>query len=152
MRNPKDVLAEFVTKSRRRQEKEAYKHEAWRQAWKTQSAEAEQVLFPHLRPAARSDYERWLTKFLAAGVTPTHYYDYPWGGVSNRGGEWLPHWYVAESDFRMLPLCGSAAVQIIVPEGVRCLGGDAGHCNLFFEAGPEPWWVPVYSDLEVGDA
>lgn len=91
------------------------------------------------RTAAVDDYVEWLTRWLAAGNQPTHYYEYPFNNRS---------WLVALKDFTTGGECGSAAVQIVAPPGIRHAGGDLGHNNLYFQEGPDQRgdWVPIYSD------
>lgn len=94
-----------------------------------------------LRPAAPLDYAQWLTGYMGNGGQPTHYYDYPIARAS---------FYVAIRHFSLEhPLFGANAVNIIIPEGVAFLGGDLGHCNLYYMDGyaVRGGWKPVYSDV-----
>ena len=103
------------------------------------------VLERRLRPAHRSDYEAWLSGYLATGKQSTHHYDYEFARVP---------FFVATKNFVMKPLYGSAGISIIVPSDVRCLGGQLGHCNLYFmkdfQTRSEGFiLVPHYGDLQV---
>lgn len=93
------------------------------------------------RTAALGDYIEWLTKWISAGGQPTHYCHYPFNGHS---------WLVAEQDFHTGGECGANSAEVIVPRGVRYLGGPLGHNNLFMHSGPKKHghFVPVYSDPE----
>lgn len=84
----------------------------------------EKKVLPHLRPAKNNDYSEWLTQYIIyKGSMPTNKCDYP-----------MPeyNWFVAKSDFRMVPLYGSQAINIVVPSHVKYLGGDLGHSSLYF--------------------
>ena len=93
-----------------------------------------------LRPATRDDYKRWLIGYLRSGGEPTHYYDYKFPERE---------FYVAVMDFRIQPLYGAFSFSIIVPKGIRFLGGELGHINLFLMDGFRNigGWVPVYEDM-----
>lgn len=86
-------------------------------------------------------YLRWLEKWLTAGNQPTHYYDYP-------ATRW--NWLVAQEGFRTGDECGANAVNIIVPSGIRWLGGGRGHNKLYFMDGPshQGGVVPVFEEPE----
>ena len=86
-------------------------------------------------------YVDWLRGYIAAGGKPTHCYDYHYSS----------RFYVAKGDFTTGGECGAFARDVLVPEGVRHLGGDLGHNKLFFFDGfqtPTPRWVPIYCDTE----
>ena len=92
------------------------------------------------RKARIGEYIEWLKAYLYAGHKPTHYYGYPW---EHNG------FLVATSDFVLGGECGACARSIIVPQGVRCLGGDLGHNHLYYVDGPRYVGfgvVPVYTD------
>ena len=104
-------------------------------------------------PATVADYQRWLVAHRKSGNEPTHHYDYPFaqGNLAHLGSGpdfRKPKWYVAERNFRAVPLFGAAAVNIIVPKGVNFLGGNLGHSTLFFEADgrTDGHCVPSYTD------
>lgn len=91
-------------------------------------------------------YVRWLQRYVRNGGQITHVYDYPY----DRAG-----FLLAVRDFRLGGECGSRARPVVVPSTVRFLGGDLGHCNLYFEADDTgdahgSLWVPVYSDPMFG--
>jgi hypothetical protein len=97
---------------------------------------------PVFRRATVSDYRKWLRWWLLSGMKPTHYYDYPFD-------RWT--WLYALQDFRTGGECGAKAVNIVVPPGVKCLGGGLGHNNLFFMGGMSTargGVVPVFNDPE----
>lgn len=91
-------------------------------------------------------YIAWLRAYLAADGQVTHVYDYPYPGE---------RFLLAARDFTTGGECGALSREILVPPGVRHLGGDLGHCHLYFEAdGSSPPraeslvtpFVPAYSD------
>jgi len=88
------------------------------------------------------DYIKWMKGYLEKGGKPTHHHDsnMPWG----RGG-----FLVAKCDFELDGECGANACNIIVPEGVKFLGGDMGHCNLYFmeDFSVKGGCVPTYNDM-----
>jgi hypothetical protein len=98
-------------------------------------------------PLPLDRYTAWLRAYLAAGGQVTHVYDYPYLGQ---------RFLLAARDFTTGGECGALSREIMVPPGVRHLGGDLGHCNLYFEAdGSAPPraesqkgapFVPAYSD------
>lgn len=94
------------------------------------------------RLARVSEYVDWLRGHLAGGGQITHAYDYPIARAD---------FLLARSDFTTGGECGTDAAQIVVPAGVRHLGGDLGHNNLFFMDGftcTGRAIVPVYADPE----
>lgn len=104
---------------------------------------AKEVLFPNIRPASPKDYKNWLCKWIEAGGTITHYYDRP---MSN-------DFRVAIADLEAVPLCGSSAIQIIVPPGIKVKNLEKnGHCNFYFmePVGQLGGWVPAYDNLQDG--
>lgn len=70
-------------------------------------------------------YLAWLRAYLAAGGKITHFFDYPYPE-----GRLL----LATRDFTTGGECGACSRDILVPAGIRHLGGGLGHCNLYFEA------------------
>jgi len=117
--------------------------------------ERREELLTQLRPLRLGEYNAWLTGFMLAGGRPTHFYNYPTP---------LSEWFTAVSDVALAPLYGSFALEIVVPAGVRDLGGDTGHTSLFIttsdgeflgrrfrDTGPQTQlsFVPVYTDTEV---
>jgi hypothetical protein len=92
-----------------------------------------------MRPAAPMDYARWLAGHVEAGGRVTHSYDYP-----------MPRdrFHIARDDFILGPFYGSESLNVIVRSGARFLGGQTGHCNLYFLDGSQsPVFVPVYPDV-----
>lgn len=118
---------------REREEDDENEEAANIDSWKKES------LLPHLKPATAEDYTRWLRGYMERGGSITHCYDY----------DLLPdEFYVAQSDFALIPLYGVDAVHIIVPHGVRFLGGELGHCTLYFEDEVKGHrWVPLYNNI-----
>lgn len=103
---------------------------------------ADELFMGRLRPARVEDYKNWLAGFLAMDNKPTHCYNYP----LERGME---DWKVALADFQIVPLFGADSLNIIVPKGIRFLGGELGHNNLYLMDGFSclGGWVPIYSDI-----
>lgn len=103
-------------------------------------SKAQKELFPKLCSASKHYYETWLRSYVENGGNPTHIYDYnfPEG-----------KFYRALADFEILPLCGTSSINIIVPTGINFLGGDLGHCNIFFMDGYKAigCWIPLYKDM-----
>jgi hypothetical protein len=96
------------------------------------------------QPLPLDRYVAWLRGYLQSGGRITHVYDYPYA----RG-----RFLLATRDFTTGGECGSAARQILVPAGVRHLGGDLGHCSMYFEDGHtlSGRFVPAYSEPEFAD-
>ncbi len=90
-------------------------------------------------PAPLDWYVAWLRGYLRAGGQITHVYDYPYSRV---------RFVLAARDFTTGGECGASARNILVPAGIRHLGGARGHCNLYFEKRHtlEGNLVPAYSD------
>jgi len=78
-----------------------------------------------LRPATLEEYDNWMRIYLSYGGAPTHYYDFPFS--SNHA-----NMFVATCDFESFPLYGSDCLNILIPQNVKWLGGDAGHTSLLF--------------------
>jgi hypothetical protein len=100
-----------------------------------------ETLIKKTHPASVSDYTEWLKGYLQNGGKPTHSYNYP---MSRQA------WYVADCDFKILPLYGAEAISIIIPTTVKFLGGVPGHCNLYFMDGfkVEGGIVPIFEDIK----
>ena len=96
-------------------------------------------LIPLLRKAKVSDYVRWIDGYISSGGEPTHSYDY----------KFPDDFYVAKKDFKTIGLCGALAIHIIVPAGIKYLGGDRGHCNIYLMEGYKNIgsFVPIYSNI-----
>lgn len=97
---------------------------------------------PAFRPATVTEYVTWLQSHLAAGGRITHAYDYPMA---------RQQFVTATRDFVTDGECGAQALSIVVPTGVRHLGGRLGHNNLYvIDEGKasDPNLVPVFSDHE----
>lgn len=94
------------------------------------------------RGAHPHEWQRFLRGWCQAGNQPSHRYDYPFARA---------RFTVADADFVTRAAFGSAAQHILVSAGVRWLGGDLGHTQLYFLADfrvsctGSPW-VPEYSD------
>ncbi|GAI06623.1 unnamed protein product [marine sediment metagenome] len=98
-----------------------------------------------LRQARVEDYKNWLAGFLEKGGKPTHCYDYFLESS-------LDQWRVAFSNFQVIPLFGADALNIIIPNGIKFLGGELGHSTLYFmhdfsRKAITDGWVPIYSDI-----
>lgn len=98
-------------------------------------------VLPHIRRALPSEYNAWITGFIANSGQPTHCYDYP---MSNQS------FYIAISDFELLALAGSTSINVIVPKGIKVKSDDLGHCNLYFmdDFTCRGGFVPVFEDTE----
>lgn len=99
---------------------------------------------PDLRPATTEDYQRWLNGYKANGGEITTVYNYPLR---------TDRFYVALRDFTLPEegLVGANYVSIIIPANVHLLGGDVGHCDLFYMDGFKTadrgaCFVPGYTD------
>ncbi|MCX6792724.1 MAG: hypothetical protein NTY12_01745 [Candidatus Falkowbacteria bacterium] len=99
-------------------------------------------VFYYLRKATAKDYDAWLDGFFKKGGKQTHYYNYSILQTD--------YFYVAIKDFSLLkPLRGSSAIRIIVPHGLNFLGGDLGHCTIYFMKDYEiqgHQFVPVFKN------
>lgn len=104
--------------------------------------QADKLFGGKLRQARVEDYKNWLAGFLEKGGKPTNCYEYP----MEPG---LDDWKVALNDFQISPLFGTESLNIIVPSGIKFLGGELGHNNLYFMDGFSCFggWAPVYSDI-----
>lgn len=96
-----------------------------------------------LRYASLGEYIDFLRVYFASGGSASHYYDYPFAQHK---------FLIATRDFRTGGECGSLSQQIIVPAGIRHIGGDLGHNTLYLFDGPVVvgGFVPVYSDAAFG--
>lgn len=94
---------------------------------------------PAFRRATLDEYVAWLRPWLAAGNQPTHYYDRPFGRQK---------WLTAERDFTTGGECGALSTEIIVPAGIKHLGGGIGHNQLYFMDGQRHLGhvVPIFDD------
>jgi len=83
----------------------------------------EREIFPRMREAKPKDYRDWLDEFIQND-----------GKIGNWKDTQMPtdNWFVAERDFRLIRLNGIDAISIIVPRGIRYLGGSFGDSNLYF--------------------
>ncbi len=103
-----------------------------------------QEMMPHLQFASQDDYLKWLRGFLENGGKITHFYDYMFPDGFHK----------ALRGFNMIPLCGSSAVQIIVPKGVEITSFQGlGHCDLYLMDGfkVQGGWVPIYKGMKFKD-
>jgi hypothetical protein len=93
-----------------------------------------------LRHATVEDYAKWIKEYVERGKKITHYYDYP-----------MPvdtFYVVTTEEFYVSPLYGANSIKIIVPRGVKYLGGNLGHIELFFMESPEKAkYAPIYTDV-----
>lgn len=103
---------------------------------------ANTLLEGKISSAKKEDYIIWLEGYVKDGNLPTHSYNYPMSRV-------IDDFFVARDDFEMSPLYGADSISVIVPEGIRFLGGELGHNNLYFMEGHKNkgGFVPVYSDI-----
>lgn len=99
---------------------------------------------PAFRPATIDEYTAWLRKYVEAGGVVTHAYDHPFARIGM---------VTALRDFTTDDECGAEALKIVVPDGVRWLGGTPGHNVLFFMHAPGTGrlFVPSYDDHEFDD-
>lgn len=96
------------------------------------------------RSADNEEYLLWLAGFLKNGGSPTNFCDYKFEKTNFR-------FLVAKQNFHLNGSRGILAVEIIVPKGIRCLGGDIGDCDLYFMDGfrnTGGGFIPVYLDTE----
>jgi hypothetical protein len=96
-----------------------------------------------LTHATAEDYLKWLAGYLKRGGMPTNLNDYPMSRAIDR-------FYVAEEEFMSAPLYRDNSISIIVPKGVKYLGGNPGQNQIYFMKGFERkgLWVPVFSDTK----
>ncbi len=85
--------------------------------------EQKDALMDQVRPATSAEYSFWVTGWVKQGgqLQTDWFYDRPMDS----------DWYVAYGDLLVPALYGALAVNIIIPEGIKDLGGDTGHNNLF---------------------
>jgi hypothetical protein len=98
---------------------------------------------PSLVRANLDDYRRWVSTHIAAGGSFSQSYDSNWPKHS---------FYYAVDDLSLPPLHGPAAVNIIVPPGIKVECADPGHSNIYYmETGiiVGAGWVPEYSNLKL---
>lgn len=81
---------------------------------------------PSLNPATYREYMAWIEGYIERGGKLTHYYDYS-----------MPSdFYIAISNFTIIPLYGAMSVNIIIPRGITVNNKtDIGHSNLYFMDG-----------------
>ncbi len=103
--------------------------------------EAKLLLNGKIHKANIKDYKKWLTGYLSQGGKTTHYYDYDMSDDT---------WFVAVRDFKIAPLYGANAKNIIVMSGVKFEGGDFGHTELYFMDGYKHIgdWIPIYENIK----
>lgn len=96
-------------------------------------------IFPRLRYAKAKDYREWLKGYVSIGGTPTHNQGSMKISMKGEFGYDRRAWFVAKEDFRLIPYnnagLSSALLSIIVPKGVRFLGGELVNCELYFMNG-----------------
>jgi hypothetical protein len=113
--------------------------ERFRKEFNSNKLKAKSAICPNVRKANIKDYMQWLRGFLDTGNKPTHYYSYPfdqWGTF-----------YIATKNFEIIPLYGSASINIIVPKDIK-ITGNPGHSNLLLFDGYKSTigLIPVFSD------
>ena len=88
------------------------------------------------------DYVAWLEGYIKNGNLPTHSNDYPMSRV-------IGEFFIATNDIEISALYGTSAINIIVPEKVKFLGGELGHNNIYLLDGYKHlgYFVPLYSDI-----
>ena len=118
-----DVLAQAIAEN----EVRARKSQAESDAFMKKSKADQAYVMSHLRPATLEEYRAWLEAFVAKNH-----------GRGKVDWQVVPFAYckvfVAKSSFRMLPVCGAAAIQIIVPKKFE-VRGPTGHSSLMLEGG-----------------
>ena len=138
-RRKKMKLASFIQEEESREEECHRRIAEYEKERQMGLDKARNSMFPHLLGANRADYTKWLKGFVDAGNTPTHYYSYPFSRWDS--------FYVAKKDFELVPLYGADSINIIVPDGIKILGGSPGHNNIFCYTGyKHRGTVPVFSD------
>lgn len=94
----------------------------------------------YFEPALFEDYYRWVKAYTSRGGKFTDFTDTPW---SNSGGRFA----VARRDFTLSEGYGANRIDVIIPEGIRFMGGDIGHCGLFdmttANVIPDGYFTPV---------
>ena len=78
----------------------------------------------YFEPALFEDYYRWAKAYTLKGGKFTQFIDAPW--TNNKG-----RFAVARRDFTLSGGYGTNRIDVIIPEGIRFMGGDIGHCNLY---------------------
>jgi len=106
-----------------------------------------------LKPVSVSLYRKWLAGYILQGGRPTHVYDYsfPKGRSDFLEDMGRGCFFVATKDIKIVGhLCGSDALQVIVPKGVYVEIEDVEHCNVYWMDGfkTSGSWVPIYSDIQ----
>lgn len=137
----KEALKEFKTVESQQYKLRSSERDAEHNRLLRKMDEVMSKLEGKLVPATKLDYNRWLGGYMESGKKPTHFYDYPMGRSLNE-------YYLATKDFEMGPLYGAKAINIIVPDGVKFLGGEIGHCNIYLMEGSKAIgsFVPVFQD------
>lgn len=99
-------------------------------------------------PATFEDYLRWARVYTKQKGKFNTYIDGPW---HNSGGRFV----VAVEDFTLRGGYGANSLSIIIPEAVKYLGGEIGHCNLYSMRGtviPDGHFttdIPLYNEPEL---
>ena len=138
--NPNRILEKFKAQELEERATEDEKREKEWQETLANINKTKSKLTHSLRPAPFKDYHRWLIGYVERGGKPTHYYDY-----DTPSGET----FIAFADFDLGDgLYGASSINIIIPEGIRFIGGNQGHCNLYYMDGfrHSGHFVPVYKD------
>lgn len=99
-------------------------------------------------PATFEDYLRWARVYTRQKGKFNRYIHGPW---DNKGGRFV----VAIQDFTLKGGYGLHSLSIIIPETVKYLGGEVGHCNLYSMRGtviPDAHFateIPLYNEPEL---
>lgn len=107
------------------------------------------VITKYMRRAKKEDYEKWLLgHILRRNHAKLTYTDEKFNCCRS--------WFVATKDFRLpghVKLRGKYALRIIVPPHVDWIGGERGHCELYYmdSFSATYYMVWIYSDINIGD-
>ena len=139
---PCPTIRKFKTciKERIRELEELKKsQQSWRK-WKKE-------IKPTMRPATKEDYESWLSGYFQS-ASKNSLIRFSVGSIDALLSDF---YYIAKEDFRMLYLSTGYSVNVIVPHGVRFLGGELGGSKLYFMEGfkvlPEDAIPVIYEDM-----
>lgn len=95
-------------------------------------------LFDKLRRANIGDYDRWFSAYVQQG-----------GATSEKRGvrfaDRAKRFYVAREDFKMVPL--QAWTYIVVPPGVKYLGGECGNSTIYILEADGTAWVDGHGSV-----
>lgn len=95
-----------------------------------------------VRRCTEEEYKKWIEGFMQSGGKVTA------SSTVNPGSRF----FVATEDlFFEHPLCGTDSISIIVPTGIKFLGGDFGHCDIFYADGYKTNAPVVHNYTELWD-